>query len=42
MNRWGARMAGVILLLVFSLMLLQMYKTLKAIEREQRAGSSSR
>lgn len=34
MNRWGARILGVILLVVFSMMFLQMYKTLVALQRQ--------
>ncbi|HEX8616634.1 MAG TPA: hypothetical protein VF911_03515 [Thermoanaerobaculia bacterium] len=33
MNRWAARIAGILLLLVFSMMFLQMYKTLVALQR---------
>jgi hypothetical protein len=34
MNRWAARLLGLILLLVFSMMFLQMYRTLVALQRE--------
>jgi len=34
MNRWAARIIGVILLLLFSLMFLQMYKTLKLMQQQ--------
>ena len=42
MNRWTARIVGVILLVVFSMMLLQMYKTLVALQRETAAAQSPR
>jgi hypothetical protein len=34
MNRWGARLLGMILLVVFSLMFLQMYKTLVRLQQQ--------
>jgi hypothetical protein len=34
MNRWTARVVGLLLLVVFSMMFLQMYKTLVALQRE--------
>ena len=34
MNRWAARIIGLILLLLFAMMFLQMHKTLVMLERE--------
>ena len=34
MNRWGARLLGIILLVVFSLMFLQMYNTLVRLQQQ--------
>lgn len=33
MNRWGARLMGLLLLLVFALMFVQIHKTLVALQR---------
>ena len=40
MNRWTARLLGVILLVVFSLMFAQMYKTLVRLQ-QQRAPATT-
>jgi hypothetical protein len=37
MNRWTARLIGLVLLVVFALMFAQMYKTLKMMEQQQTA-----
>jgi hypothetical protein len=42
MNRWGARLLGVILLVVFSLMFLQMYKTLVRLQQQQAPATQTR
>jgi hypothetical protein len=34
MNRWAARIIGLILLLLFGLMFMQMHKTLVMLQRE--------
>lgn len=34
MNRWAARILGLVLLLVFAMMFVQMYKTLVALQRD--------
>lgn len=39
MNRWGARILGLVLLLIFGLVFLQMYKTL--VKLQQQAGVTS-
>ncbi|MDQ3281630.1 MAG: hypothetical protein M3Q69_09470 [Acidobacteriota bacterium] len=41
MNRWGARIVGLLLLLVFALMFAQMYKTLVAMQRQQQEPPST-
>ena len=40
MNRWAARIIGLILLLIFALMFLQMHKTLVMLQRQQGASSA--
>jgi hypothetical protein len=42
MNRWAARIIGLLLLLVFGLMFVQMYKTLKAMEAQQQPATTAR
>jgi hypothetical protein len=34
MNRWAVRMLGVLLLIVFALMFMQMYKSLVVMQRQ--------
>ena len=41
MNRWAARIAGLIMLLVFALMFTAMYKQLVAIQRAQQPAPTS-
>jgi hypothetical protein len=38
MNRWGARILGLLLLLVFAMMFAQMYKTLVSMQQQQQAS----
>jgi hypothetical protein len=40
MNRWTARIIGLVLLLVFALMFAQMYKTLKMLEQQQTGAAA--
>ena len=40
MNRWAARIMGLVLLVVFALMFLQMYKTLVALQRANAPATS--
>lgn len=35
MNRWAARILGLILLLIFGLVFVQMYKTLVRLQEQQ-------
>ena len=42
MNRWAARIIGLIMLLFFMLIFASMYKTLKTMERQQQAAPASR
>jgi hypothetical protein len=40
MNRWAARMMGLLLLLVFALMFVQMHRTLVALQRAHAPAAS--
>jgi hypothetical protein len=42
MNRWAARIVGLIMLLFFLLIFTSMYKTLKTMERQQQGTTTSR
>jgi hypothetical protein len=42
MNRWGARIAGLIMLLFFALVFLQMYKQLAMLQKNRPAATSTR
>jgi preprotein translocase subunit YajC len=42
MNRWGARILGVILLVVFAMMFAQMYKTLVRLQQQQAPVTQTR
>ena len=42
MNRWGVRIAGLILLLFFALVFLQMYKQLATMQKNRAAATSTR
>lgn len=39
MNRWGARILGLLLLLVFALVFLQMHRTLLRLQQQNAATS---
>jgi hypothetical protein len=41
MNRWGVRILGIVLLLLFSLVFVQLYKQLKMMERMQQQNGAS-
>ncbi|HYI10617.1 MAG TPA: hypothetical protein VEK57_16270 [Thermoanaerobaculia bacterium] len=41
MSRWTARVIGLLLLLVFGLVFVQMYKTLKALEQQQQPAATT-
>ena len=41
MNRWAARILGVILILIFTLVFVQMYRTLVRLQEQQGATRSS-
>lgn len=38
MNRWAARIVGLILLLIFALLFLQMHRTLVMLQRQQQSS----
>ena len=38
MNRWGVRILGVMLLVMFSLIFFQMYKSLVMLQRQQQSA----
>ena len=42
MNRWGVRIAGLILLLFFALVFAQMYKQLATLQKNRGAATSTR
>lgn len=42
MNRWGARILGLVLLLIFGLVFLQMYKTLVKLQQQTGVASTAR
>ena len=42
MNRWAARLLGIILLLFFALMFAHMHRTLRALQEQQSAPASRR
>jgi len=35
MNRWGVRIVGILLIVMFALIFLQMYKSLVTLQRQQ-------
>ena len=41
MNRWAARIVGLLLLLIFAMMFAQMYKTLKMMEQQQSGATAT-
>ena len=42
MNRWGIRIAGLIMLLFFSLVFMMMYKQLAMLAKNRPAATSTR
>jgi putative copper export protein len=42
MNRWGARLLGIILLLVFMLMFAHMQRTLRTLQQQQQSAPAPR
>ena len=42
MNKWGARIAGLIMLLLFALVFAQMHSTLRKMQQQQQNSSPSR
>jgi hypothetical protein len=38
MNRWGIRVFGLVLLLLFALVFMQMYKSLVALQQQQQSA----
>jgi hypothetical protein len=42
MNRWGVRIAGLVMLLFFALVFAQMYKQLAMLEKNRAAATSTR
>ncbi len=42
MNRWGARIAALIMLLFFALVFLMMYKQLATMQKNRPAATSTR
>ncbi len=42
MNRWAARIIGLIMLLVFALMFAQMQRTLRALAEQQQSAPAPR
>ena len=42
MNRWGVRIAGLIMLLLFALVFAQMHSTLRKMQQQQQNASPSR
>jgi hypothetical protein len=41
MNRWAYRIVGLLMLLIFALMFMQMAKTLKSLQGERTGTSTS-
>lgn len=42
MNRWAARILGLLLLLAFALVFMQMHRTLVRLQQQNTAASTSR
>jgi hypothetical protein len=42
MNRWGVRIAGLLLLLFFAFVFMQMYKQLATLQKNRPAATSTR
>ena len=42
MNRWAARIIGLLMLLIFGLVFVQLHKSLVAIQRQHTAPAQSR
>lgn len=42
MNRWGVRIVGVLLIVMFALVFLQMYKSLVTLQRQRESAVGSR
>jgi hypothetical protein len=42
MNRWGVRIVGLLMLLLFALVFTQLYKSLVTLQRQHQAQTPSR